>query len=154
VLLRGIDSPEKLQRWFAHYGHKWLVLRVADILGMAETYQIRLAQILKECGAIEVEIPMENMRPFWQNLGLGGYVRAHMEKITSLGLVTLEDLQEVLSFYCEVRRAKGEPSKTEICECVKDGKAKHACKSCDGEGKIHILLDISDEEEALAKSPA
>lgn len=154
ALLRGLDSPQHLRAWMEAAGREYLVLRVADVLGMLPEDQRLLLNLIAVATRAETSERVDDarLRTTIQRLGWSGYVRIPRDAVCSLSLGDLEILQQWLSVYREVRLGKGEPSRVDPCEdCGGSGK-RHGirCDKCLGEGEIVTFLEISEEESDLS----
>jgi hypothetical protein len=149
-IFRGIDTPERLLAWFKAKGHRNLVLRTADVFELAPIDQEDLADLLcKAVPNLPTPTPV-NMRLWFQNRGRH-IVTAIDDLIEKLDMKDIARLQEIIGYYIEGRRGKGEPSKVEPCDCTDGGRSPQPnCRLCDGTGRIHVLLEVTDEELQLA----
>lgn len=173
----GALSPGQLLEWLKAKGHNSVVLRVSDVLELAPVDQDDLARIVvvarqsndcMRCGSgpdsadagdcvncyMKTDEEARAMRrAWWQGLGSlhGGHI---LIPVSSLVVLTYDDLvrlQEIVGYYIEARRAKGEPSRREPCDCTKGGKPpQNGCRLCGGDGELWILLEQTEEEAALA----
>jgi hypothetical protein len=144
---RGIDDKRKLLGFFAAKGHRNLVLRVADLRDLPEPAQYTLITFLSKWGGLAR--PAIEKQPWWFFLyhAFDGYVSVPFDKLLEAPLERLEELQQAMMLYRDVRRGKGEPSRIEACKCKGFGR----CKECDGTGRIVTFVEMSDEERALAE---
>jgi hypothetical protein len=151
IILRGIDTPERLLEWCRAKKHKNLVLRTADIFELAPLDQEALAELLQKAYH-PAPAGGQTLRLWYQ--GLGRHVVTPIAALLErLDMADLSRLQEILSYYVEGRRMKGEPSKTEDCDCTDGGKTspRPDCRLCEGRGRLHVLLEVTDEELRLAE---
>lgn len=142
-MAKGLDTPKHLWDWLHASGRKNLVLRVADVLGLEERYQQRLAAHLGHDDPVD--------RSWWQQKGVNGYITISWDYFKDLTMAQLQDLQEILMHYVLVRQEKGEPSRKEVCECNRGDRPDPTCKYCDGTGAILVLLEMTEEEQRLAE---
>jgi hypothetical protein len=136
-------------------GREFVVLRVADILDMAEDDQL-LAMQLFIAADIAPATSLDagpNCRAVIQRLGVNGYIKLSRDWICSLSMDDLHVVQRWIMNYRDVRLHKGEPSRVDPCEaCAGKGQlGGQDCRECGGEGRTITFLEISEEEEALCQ---
>lgn len=151
-VLRGLDSTDKLLAWLTATGHRNLVLRTADVFTLAPVDQEDLAELLVKAMPERPGPAFMSLRMWYQNLGR--YIVTPTEAVIErLQMKQIERLQEILSYYIEGRRSKGEPSKTAPCDCTDNGRkaARQDCNLCGGEGRLHVLLEMDEEEKRLTE---
>jgi hypothetical protein len=157
-MLRGIDSVEKLRAFFEAKGHRYLVLRIADVLELANRHQDTIIGIASGVrpGAVRrlVDVLSSHSPVGWRKDWLArefsdGYIRLPIDHLLESlpDMQALVELQEALQSYMHVRREKGEPCRVETCpHCQGQG-----CRQCDGTGQIVTFVEMSDEEQLLAE---
>jgi hypothetical protein len=146
-LLRGIDDKRRLLGFFGTKGHHNLVLRVCDLIELPLPSQAELVTVLRVYGGLA---PFDNgrePRDFFMHHSFDGYVIVPFDQLLQADLPVLQEVQQILSEYHDIRHGKGEPSRVDVCE----GCHGRGCKKCGGVGKITTYLEMSEAERQLAE---
>jgi hypothetical protein len=160
IMIPGLDTPDHLRRWFEARGQRWLVLRVADILGLSDDDQDLVIQLWTRARTDNawsgLKLDATNRRPWLQRVGApsGGYLRLRVDLLcASLSIEELQAVQAMLAAYRDVRQCKGEPSVDSWCECTEGGRRapQRGCPTCGGGGKVTVLVELTEEEQRLAE---
>lgn len=147
-LIRGMDTPEHVRRFFLARGQPFIVFRTADILDLGEDDQRLFLDIVAK--VFPLPAGGETVRTRIQRLGLRGYCRLPIRALCQK--LSIEELQVFQAFcyaYRDVRQAKMEPSVWKPCDCKEA--TRKTCRYCGGEGRVHVLLEMSAVETALAQ---
>jgi len=140
-MLRGIDDPVRLRRFFEEKRQTNLALRDDD--------QAFLLQLLDRFGNPAPEHPAREGR--LQRAGTNGYILIATADLCRLDLEELQVVQALIHSYREIREGKGEPSAIESCDCTADRRAPDPnCRMCSGTGELLVLQELSPEERELA----
>lgn len=145
-----INDKRKLLGFFAAKAHRNLVLRVADLIELPLPSQAELVTLLRVYGGLAPFDAGREPRHFFLHHAFDGYLVVPFERLLQADIPVLAELQQILIEYREVRQSKGEPSKTEVCEC--EGHPLFGgCPKCHGSGQITVYVEMSDEEKKLAE---
>jgi len=149
-MLRGIDDPVRLRRFFEEKRQTNLVLRVADVMALREDDQVLLLLLLERFGTPAPEHPTREGR--LQRAGTNGYILISTADLCRLDLEELQVVQALIHSYREIREGKGEPSAIESCDCTADRRRAPdpRCRMCSGTGELLVLQELSPEERELA----
>jgi len=149
VVIRGLDSPEKLREFFRAKGYRNLVLRAVDMLEMrVADLDYLLSVVFPSAG----RTPGETHKQFLLRLANpDGYCIVPWDRLLARAdLDFLERLQAALAEYRTVRYHKGEPMRSDPCRTCA-GRQRVGCHECDGTGVTHTWLELSAEETAFAE---
>ncbi len=149
-MIRGIDDKRKLLGFFAAKHHHNLVLRVCDLIELPLPSQAELVTLLRVYGGLDPYDAGREPRDFFLHHSMDGYLVVPFAKLLEADLPVLQEVQQILYEYRDVRQGKGEPSRMEICEC--EGHPLFGrCTKCDGSGKVIVYVEMSDDEKKLAE---
>jgi hypothetical protein len=126
---------ERLRAWFQKKGLVNVVLRMQDVAELQPYMRVALKEIAK--------------RVVHEDPAMSGYLVLPVSQVTDgrMNMAELGLLQEIVACYREVRRSNGYPMIEKSCDCGgKIGK----CRDCEGTGKTATLVEMSEEEAALA----
>jgi len=146
--VRGMDDKRRLLGFFAQKGHHNLVLRVVDVLDLADQTQANLIGMvaINRDGGLP-EVPGGDLKGWWLQQYPGGYITIPINKLLEpLPLKEVAVVQQVVAEYRDVRMGKGSPSRKDLCvKCHGKG-----CSDCH-EGYVYTFLEMDEYEVELAK---
>lgn len=148
-MIRGIDDLQRLKLFFARKGHKNLVLRIADVTAALTQEQ---ADTLADLLHLQTFSDGQYVPP-WSYKSLlrlfpSGYLVLPLEKVLeALELSKVEQLQQIIAVYYDYRAKTGAVVTTDPCPLCR-GKG---CRACLGQGKITVVLEMSQEEAEMAR---
>lgn len=148
-MLRGIDDLRRLKLFFARKGHKNLVLRIADV---TEALSPDQANLLAELLRLQIFSDGQYAPP-WDYRSLlrlfpSGYLVLPLDRVLEgLELAQVEQLQQLIAVYYDYRARTGAVITTDPCPLCR-GKG---CRACMGQGKITVVLEMSQEEAEMAR---
>lgn len=157
--IRGMDTPQRLRRFFEAKGHRNLVISTAVVMDLPLPHRAALLDLLHAADlrtAPSGPAPDDGYRRQLQQMGVGGYLTVPIDTLCErLSIEQLERLQEWVCVYRDLRQARGEPVKMEVCECTQQNgqqrPPKANCPKCAGSGQIQVVVEMSAEEIALAQ---
>lgn len=155
-MLLGLDRKERLFRFFKTKNHKNLILRVVDVLELVQDDQLYLISLLAKLrGSVCTATTANERKRYFLKVFPDGYIKFPLKWLAeSVDMLALNRLQCIMFNYVAVRREKGVPFRIDVCEkCNGTGvdSAGKACFYCGGGGKIEIVVEMSDDEIALAE---
>ena len=157
-MIRGLDSKDRLLRFFAAKKHNNIPLRVVDILEMRNEEQDYLARatfkaLLPERLLDDARVN-ETRKQWWLRHFPTGWVVLPIDKtLEPMTMEQVQRFQQCMYEYKQVRQHKGEPNRIEDCgHCKGTGRAGgKECDHCGGEGMSITFLEMSPEEQTLAE---
>jgi hypothetical protein len=150
----AIDSTKRLAAFFEAKGHRNLVLRVVDVLDLRFDHQDLIIGLAAESYAASPREEQQSRKQWMQRLAPDGYLVLPLAPLLrGIDMEIASRLQEAIYAYTQVRRYKGEPSRTDDCEpCKGTGRVSGAkCGDCGGEGAVITFIEVSPEERVLAE---
>ena len=156
-MIGSIRSPEHLLRFFRESGMTNVVLRVADLVALPLSAQSIVVGTARKARVADEERLLEERGPsgWLKHCFPAGYVVLSVDTLCDgrFSMPELELLQAAVETYKDHRRQRGRPARQEPCNCVTGREPQHGghpCRGCGGSGTVTVLLELSDEERALA----
>jgi hypothetical protein len=155
-MIPGLDSKERLLKFFEAKGHLNLVLRVVDMLEMRTSSLDYLLGVLAD--RRKQRAPGEHppgLRKQWllHEFPDGWAVIPIKVVLEPMDLVECEKLQQALHEYRAVRMEKGEPHTIRPCEKCLGRQSGRVCGYCGGEGQTITFEEMSEWETETARTP-
>ena len=150
--VRGIDSKRRLLAFFAQKEFHNLILRIVDVMELRGEQLVRVVGMVQqiEGGSFEA-VSSTTLKQWFLRRFPDGFIALPIDKLLEpLTLRQVEDIQQVVAEYREVRLRKGWPARTD--KHAKCGGA--GCRDCDNTGVIITFLEMDpDEIERARRAP-
>jgi hypothetical protein len=157
-VIPGLDSKERLLKFFEAKGHLNLVLRVVDMLDMRITsldYLLHQVSRMVQANVADGMEQTDGWRKRWllHQFPSGWVVIPIKAVLEPMDLAECEKLQQALHEYRAVRMEKGEPHTIRPCEKCLGRQSGRVCGYCGGEGQTITFEEMSEWETTAARTP-